>query len=456
MSEKNFHICTIDDCWQDIDTQTGGIKESFIKEYISADSTLPSEPALKTLMSKCLSKHDIIVTAYSSPNFLLRDLKKGCYYPDFLVVDWDFGGSLPESETIEKKIHEMLDLCPVDALIFSAKFDDDENIQKLLKELLSDELFERVKFQSKTTYSSQMEQDAEQLINTIKNNYHCNSGYKLYMDIQQIFRFSTQKVFAEIFRFGFNNYLACIKEADDDENIGNFLELIKNKITNDIKTEFDEKFPDTSLNDLLDFIMPRIINEVNSDFKFQLLPSAEYSNNHIWNHRLYGAVGKNIKTGTILKKEDNLYLVLTRECDLACFFKGKVAKKTDGKVLMVKLENHVLTKREIKDLNSLTDLHKTLYSYILLCINIDGNFSHYKCNPRNILIHQVSERSEGGDGCIYPLTSDDMNGYVPVCTLNQPFLNNLIMSIFNYNMGYGVPNYTKALKESLLPNPEQT
>jgi hypothetical protein len=448
-SLMNFHVCTIDDCWRDIDAHAERIKESLIKEHVSSDSTLPLEPALKALILKFIERHNFTVTAYSSPEFLLIDLTDGVYYPDYLIIDWDFGGSLPENETIETEIQKMLNLCPVKAVIFSAKFERDD-IKGRLKELLPVEQLDRIKYCPKIDDQKQTERYAEEFITEISN-YYNKPEYKLYKEIQQIFSFSTQKVFADIFRFGFDNYLACTMGTDDENNL-EFIELMKNKISANIKKEF-------SMNNFLDFIAQHIVNEVSIQLPASIdLKNSKDSENKgnepnihgIWNHRLYSPAGEIVKTGMILKKKegnhDELYMVMTRECDLACFFKGNIAQKTNGILLIIELEKSELPKKE--RIHSLTDFKDG--AYWLLCIKINEDFYHYKCNPRRLCLLKLEKnKNEGDEDKTSPLTSEDIKNYEPICILNQPFLSNLIMSVFNYNMGYGVPNYTTALTDSL-------
>jgi hypothetical protein len=460
-SDKIFHICSIDDCWRVLnEPNSGGIKESFIEKYLTTQNEpLQNEPALKKFVSLCIDDPEFIVTAYSSPNFLLTDLRRGRYFPDYLVIDWDFGGSMAENEEIKDIIQDILKLCPVDAVIFSVKFDNDNDgsIKKILKEFLSDELLERIDYKSKMNTLDKMEEEVEDLINKIKNNYKDNKGYNLYKNILQIFNYSTQKVFAEIFRFGFDKYQEYTMEGDDDENTGNFIELINNKISDSVKEAFEESHD--SHQNLLDHIIPRIVNEVSSNFDINLTKGSSVAPKNIqaiWNHRLYSPAGENIKTGTILKKKENsydkLYMVMTRECDLACFFdKKNLARKTNGNVLMIELEKQELPKDLI--VNSLTDFKKG--AYWLLCIKNDEFFYHYKCEPRKLSICQIQERKheKGDSNAPFPLSAADMIDYEPICVLNQPFLSNLIMSVFNYNMGYGVPNYTTPLKKFIKQNP---
>ena len=448
-----FNVCIIDD---DFPT-----KDATVIEFDFKDDSMLNSTEIKLMSSKVENWNDVNLKslvralsgddthwnlfAFKAPEFFINHIENDIIALDVIVFDYDYPGARDQENSIENLLFEILNNTYCLIYIFSGAEKQHE-----IEEMMQKEKFAvfcgRLSYLSKTTVNS-VETLVGQINERKDNNFSFKFGNKL-----------TKDAFDSI-----NKILVELGKVTTNQTVNYF------KITNDTKR------------DLIDFIGERYKNHM-ADFQFEELNNIEQNYEgevneelakDLWSYRLYHYSSNNndniVRKGDIIEKEENLYLVISADCELAYFW-----KKNYGHINMVPLYkmyngNDELKKKltntkspgDIKNSftqNSITNKINGISDGPLIFpfIKRQDQRNNYLCFPKELVSVKVDEpelsKKDLGNE---PLKYSTFRGYNKICSVSEPFLTPIITHLLNSIFGYGSPDYPVIIK-NIIKNDSKT
>jgi hypothetical protein len=193
----------------------------------------------------------------------------------------------------------------------------------------------------------------------------------------------------------------------------------------------------------------------------------------LWSHRLYfyhDESDKIVRKGDIIKKNNEFFVIVTADCDLARFWHKNygyvnllpIYEIGNNNEYIIKQATITRNKSNIKNnlkINSFSDEIKSLPGTLILpFLKVGDNFKDFVLFPKELLNKKIEIQEKGNP--IPPkkernLKYDKGFDFNKVATVSEPFLTPLIQHIFNAIAGYGTPDYSSAVSDLISKNFEK-
>ncbi|MGE4385255.1 MAG: response regulator receiver domain [Endomicrobiaceae bacterium] len=430
-----YNICVIDDevkCKiNDVEFNDTKMLNHSLLEKISYDETKP----LDAMMQGFFKSGNCNVSAFKNPQFFHNHKKDHQYFPDIIILDWNFAGAMPEEST-DNYLKKILDESYALVYIYS----DEDNKEGI--ELLLNTDFNRVK--DKRVFLLSKNHSAKELINhlnTLKdNNFSMKFGNMLRKNTAS----ATEKILTEL------------SEITNDE-IDDF--ILENETPKDLIDFITEKFRNY-LSALYEHIPDSVSVEETEENVDKIDQNLIDTIKKIWSKRLYfrfPASDPYVRKGDILKIDNKFYLVVQSDCDLARF-----VNKTNNYLLTIPIERIDRTnletvssnlgfldvsklKKILANFNSKTGgsltsvLNKTSGFFMLPFVEYEDGYSFFIGSSKRINTIKLTKNNTDPSALLY---TDILNS-LRISSVVEPFLEALLISIRRELFNKGVPDYHK-------------
>lgn len=395
------------------------------------------ENELKELVSKLVENKNIsILNAFHNPSFFLDYSSETAYVPEAIIYDWNYKGLDPDDS--KELLVEILK-CNYAIVFIYTREDQSHEIDKMIAEEEFKDYQGRLSIIHKESENS-----VDKLLCKLKEKNEENFSFRF----GKLLRNTSQNVI--------NNILVQLGRASVDQ-IGHFL-------------NFDHEENDNT--DLFQLIGERfknqfIVSEELKDFDFQVDSTPEEIEElapKIWSQRLYNyyPTNKRVQMGDIIKKEDELFIVLSADCDLRRHW-----HKNFGYVSLIPL--HKISK-DNEYLKSQLELSRTANQltrsfrvssfsnkidplpegqHLLPFLRISDCYSNFILFAKELRAVKIDEPSLPEQGHLKReyLKYGKQFEYEKIATVSEPFLSPLVQNIIRSISGFGSPNIPEPVHE---------
>lgn len=424
------------------------ISETTLQMLINETETQWSESVLKDLVEELIAdEENWSVSAFMSPEILIKSMEEEYYLPEFIIYDWDYGKTSENSEDLLKTI---LEFSFSMVSIYTAS-DKKEVVQSIIDKdfaLFKNRIILRIK--SETNSSSQ-------LLEKIKEYEVSNFAFKFSKDLRSLTHKTLESILIEFGKPDIKEITWLFGDEDGSQNknlnVKNLSEMIVEKLRNElISSNFGSE-------------QPTIDHNYTPKATIELVKT-------MWSYRLYYKPKDNIvRKGDIIKKKNGdrktLFLVLSSDCHLKNFW-----SKNFGFLALVplheinKLNTDLLKKldlykkkNDLKKLNlnpsSLTNFRPFEGPTVIPSIPIDDKYINFLLFPKEIFSYEILLPENKPDNYRKAeLLYDYISEYEQHqrLTISEPFITPLVEHILYHISGYGVPDYPSTLQIEITEN----
>jgi len=441
---NKYSICIVDDKIpaHEVAMNDGVRLNSNNLEYLKKEVSDWNDPYVKEFVGDILKKDGWTLSGFTNPNILINWLEEELYRPDIVIFDWEYSVTPISSDDVQKSLLTILQQSFSIVFIFTEK-DKQEEIEALIKTPHFDKFHNRVR---------------------IKRKLDENSTRLLCEDIEAIRK--------QNFSFKFGAEIRK-KSLEAVERI--LIEL--GKVSLEQTVEYF-KLSDNTNKDLVDFIAERFKNHLTAS-PFKELPGKGKDDGksnpeiarQLWSYRLYFYHGENdvlVRKGDIIKKDNEFFVVVTADCDLARFWHKNYGYLNLLPIHEVRegdeyLKNQLtMTRKQSPVMESKFNSFSASPEYlkgmlILPFLRYGDNFKDFAVFPQELLNKKVELKEDG-----MPIPKKERNlkydegfQFERIATISEPFLTPLIQHIFNTISGYGTPDYPKVVSDLISKNFEK-
>lgn len=425
------------------------------------------------------------LTAFTNPEYFREKYEEEDYRSDIIIFDWEYG-TLSGFDQISF-LNEILLMSYSYICIFSGADKDDE-IQRVLGGDLG-KYSHRIFFINKGN-NNDYSDSAKRLYEKIKRHQESNFAFKFGKKLRAITNKSLDDVLLHLSEMDIERIIEHFGKYGTEPIDNDLKEMIGGKIkdklneSKDIKEALSEvkNMTFSAIVQFLEIISEKIKNEIiSSDLEHSSLEksaSSEVDNTvlqKLWAYRLYHHPNDDfVRTGDLVKLSDKgndkIYLILTPLCDLERFW-----VKTYGCLNMVELfdvkekkeyiSGQVLLVKKLADIRKnikITSISNPINAlggdvYYIPYLKIEDDYCDYLLFPKKITYDQIEMPDVmRGDqvlknrhvGLEYKMISK----YKRIATISAPFLEPIIGGLFGSLRGYGTPDYSEKIKETLACN----
>jgi len=439
---NKYSICIVDDKIpaHAVNMNDGIRLNSNNLEYLKNNVTDWDDVYVKEFVKNLLNKSDWSLSGFTYPTILINCLEEELYRPDIVIFDWEYPGTPFGSDLVEESLLTILQYSFSIVFIFTG-VDKQDEIRELLEHSPLAEYANRVNIKSKLDE---------------------NSTQVLYEDIEKIRKQSFS------FKFGAEMRKKSLEAL---EKI--LIEL--GKVTLEETVDYFKLSGDTS-KDLIDFIGERFKNHLSTS-QFKALPEeAKGVTNpdteiarQLWSHRLYfyhNESDKIVRKGDIIEKDNEFFVVVTADCDLARFWHKNYGYINLLPIYEVQNDNEyiirqaTMTRKKSKvksdlKVNSFSDDIGNLPGVLLLpFLKFDDDFKDFVLFPKELMNKKIEIQKDSN-----PIPQKDRSlkynegfEFNKVATISEPFLTPLIQHIFSTISGYGTPDYPATVADLISKN----
>lgn len=385
------------------------------------------------------------VYGFTNPAFYVNTLNDGLFRSDIIIFDWEYpgtgAGAGTDSESILKEILAK-SFCLV--FVFSGA-DKKTEIETILAKPEFQEYKERLFYLDKTASGADQ---TRTLLDKAQEMYEHNFSFRFAGDLRK-------------------KTLQCIDSILSD---------VGKASLNDIRNHV--VVGDGGKRDFIDFLAERFRAAVAGQDVYDLLESSSSTPvpvpadnkiaEKIWSYRLYfpQKTGDDLlRRGDIIKKDGNIYLVISADCDLTRFW-----HKNLGIVNTISLHELNVSNDELKAFltpcikrNELpSELGHLLASlgkssegpFVLPFVPVNNNPKHFIAIPKDIISHKIclsaelmslSEKQRKD----IPMKYSYWPGTERICTISEPFLTPVTQHVLKVLGGQGVPDYPESMQKIL-------
>ncbi len=401
-------------------------------EHLLKYEKIWEELQLFNLVKKLFEKPDNYeITGFTNHSFFFNYIEEDIFSPDIVIFDWEVGETNPKQnllELLQKKY------CLI--AVYTGE-DNKEEVNSVINgEEFADykeRLFIQIKGEDKSV---------EKLETQISERLKLFS-FKLNQTIKKNTLQSIDNILIKIGKLSFNQFVSLFGEDDNGQKkisqpdfIDIFLEKLKFELTSIGLDDVELKANHANIEDT---------NKIRE----------------LWHYRMYHKTNDNIiRKGDILKKDNDYFLVLSSDCHLNEFW-----NKSLGYLMLVKLhlvdknndnfkkrlnyrKNENLTKYR---LNSLVSPTKIDFLTILPSLVFNGNnYYDYALNPRELSSMEIG--LPVNNNTRQKLLIEHIVGYEKYLSVSEPFMSTLFLFISQHFSGYGLPDFSEKLRDSISEN----
>jgi len=400
------------------------------------------EKQLFQLISSLYSKSDTFeLFGFVSHSFFLNYIDDNIFSPDIVIFDWDVGEIDPKQNLLnilQKKYCLIAVYTGADTLEEIRQTIEDNEFDNY-----RDRLFLKIKGEENSVKTLEDEIDKR------KNIFSFNLNKTLKQNTIQ----GIDKILINIGKLSFNQFVSLFGENKEGQKelaqidfIDIFLEKLKYELTSIGLDDVELKTPNENIDD---------INKIRE----------------LWHYRMYHKTGDNIiRKGDVIKKENELFLVIASDCHLKEFW-----KKSLGYLTVIPLHKISADNDKLKNILSYDDFQIDSYKLSSLVnprgidfltvlpalINDDNDFLDYALNPReinSIFIDLVINYNDETDpqrkkdikknAISQPLKTSD-GDFKYIISLSEPFLSGLFQFVSENFSGFGLPDFSDDLVKSI-------
>ncbi len=406
------------------------------KHLLSLERSNWDDIALYELIDNLYKEDEYELTGFSQHSFFFDYCSDNLFSPDIVIFDWDMGEDVEEKDP-KKNLIELLKTKYCLIAVFT-EADKDDEVSNVLSESDFDNYKDRILLIKKGDENS-----VEKLKNDIENKLKLFS-FKLNQILKKNTLQSIDNILIKIGKLSFNQFISLFgekaangeKELSGSDFIDIFLEKLKYELTSIGINSLELKTDDENIGD---------VNKIRE----------------LWHYRLYHKVTDNIiRKGDILKHKEDYFLVLSSDCHLNKFW-----NKNLGYLLLIKL--HKVDKNNVsfkKRLNYRNNSNLTSYSLSSLVnpspiefltilpsmILEDETYIDFALNSRELSSIEIDIPEDNNSN--QKLLLKHLNGYEKILSISEPFISALFLFISNHFSGFGLPDFSVELKDSIKEN----
>ncbi len=455
-----------------------------------------NERALRSLCEKLLTDEDEAaqkkwnLTAFSNPEFFKETFEEENFRSDVLIFDWEYN-QLPDFDQITF-LRDMLKKTHMHIFIFSGQ-DAEEKIEKLLEDELSEYKEKRLSFLNKDNEDS-YDEAARKLHSKISEKQDNNFSFKFGKELRKITNQSLDDVLLHLSEMDIEKIIKHFGENADEPVDTGMKEMIGVKIKDKVAEsknfqgflkkaklatyskvgQFAETISEKIKNDIIKSQLPHdITGDSDGDGDGGDINLLE----KLWSYRLYHHTDDGfVRPGDLIRKsgvyDGVLYLVLTGPCDLHRFWKN-----TGLRLNVVELLDVDVHKERIKQIAATTNnLNSDYRKKIASVSSLTNRSSLSMINGGPVFVPYVpfDEGASKKDFLLFPKSINNIQIDIPdalqdmppkkrkdiplkydqfdydlVCAVSDPFLSPLVGTVISDLFGWGVPDFSPDLHESL-------
>lgn len=449
----SFSICVVDDqiplgkgAFVDVGKR---ICATTLQMLINEKETEWSEPVLKELVENLITDaKNWNVSAFMSPEILIKSMEEEYYLPEFIIYDWDYGKTSEHSEELLKSILET-SFSIVSVYTLSDKKDSVQTIIDTDLTLYKNRIILRIKSDPNSP---------SLLLEIIKEYDKTNFAFKFSKELRKHTHNTLESILIEFGKPAIDDITWLFGDEDESNkkklNVKDLSEIIVEKLRNVlISNNFGSE---------LATVASSYTPKSSSDLVKKM-----------WSYRLYYRPQDNIvRKGDIIKKkgsnEETLFLVISSDCHLKYFWRKNFGfisliplHKIDktNKVLLEKLDLYK-SKSDLKSKNitpsSLTNISSLAEGLTIIpFIPIGDKYIDFLLFPKelssqNVLVPADKKENKRNLQLKYEyFTEYEQNSRV---TVSEPFVIPLVEHILYNISGYGVPDYPSSLQKEIAEN----
>ena len=390
------------------------------------------EKQLFQLINNLYSKSETFeLFGFVNHSFFFNYIDDNIFSPDIVIFDWDVGETDPKQnllDLLQKKY------CLI-AVYTGA--DTQEEIKQTIEGKEFDKYRDRLFLQIKGEVDSVNKLEDE--IEKRKDIF----SFKLNKTLKQNTLQGVDKILINIGNLSFNQFVSIFgennngqKELSQIDFIDIFLEKLKYELTSLGLGEVELKTPNEEVEDA---------NKIRE----------------IWHYRMYHKTKDDIiRKGDVLKKDDEYFLVLSSDCHLDKFW-----NKNLGYLMIVKLHRveesntdfkkrlNYRKNRNLEDykLTSLVNPSPIEFLTVLPSLVVQGgNYYDYALNPKELSSIEIDLPEDENPN--QKLLITHINEYKKYISVSEPFMSALFMFISQKFSGFGLPDFSEKLYQSVKDN----
>lgn len=447
-----FSICVVDDqiplgkgAFVDVGNR---ISTTTLQMLINEKETEWSEPVLKELVENLITDaKNWNVSAFMSPEILIKSMEEELYLPEFIIYDWDYGKTSEHSEELLKSILET-SFSIVSVYTLSDKKDSVQTIIDTDLTLYKNRIILRIKSDPNSP---------SLLLEKIKEYDKTNFAFKFSKELRKLTHNTLESILIEFGKPDIDDITWLFGDEDESNN--------KKLNVKDLSEIIVEKLRNVLISNNFGSELTTVLSSYTPKSSSELVKK-------MWSYRLYYKPQDNIvRKGDIIKKaasdDETLYMIIASDCHLKKFWKKnfgyliiipvyKIQKNNKGLIDKLILNNPPSKLKLNKDVSSLTSLKKFDGPTIIPSIPVSAVAAlDYILFPREIFSVQIPQPESVKEtirkvALSYEYISDyDGNNRV---SMSEPFLTPLVEHILSNVSGFGVPDYPNQLKDEIEKN----
>lgn len=446
---NKYSICIVDDKIPAAGKMDDTVRlNSNNLKYLKNEVRNWGDPQVKEFIENLLNSSDWTLSGFTNPNILINCLEEELYRPDIVIFDWDYSVFKIGGDDVEQSLLSILQQSFSIVFIFTG-VDKQEEIEAVLNQPDFAKFKNRFKIKNKSDENS-----TESLCAEIEKMSKENFSFKFGAEIRKKSLEAVERILIELGKVSLEQTVEYFKLSDNTNK------------------------------DLVDFIAERFKNHLTAS-PFKELPGKGKddgkSNREIarqlWSYRLYFYHGENdvlVRKGDIIKKDDEFFVVVTADCDLARFWHKNYGylnllpmheiKEGAGDikkvVTMTRKEKDLIGGAKVNSFSSdMGSLPGVLILPFLKCNNKknENEFKDFALFPKELRNEKVEipNPHDGSNLKDKSLQYGEGFGFQRIATISEPFLTPFIQHIFSTISGYGTPDYPKVVSDLISKNFEK-
>lgn len=439
---SKYSICILDDKipaerLSEYMDDTSLLNSNNFKHLLTIEKSNWGDISLYNLVNTLKKQKKYDLFGFTQHSFFFDYIDDNIFSPDIIIFDWNMGENVKEKDS-KRNLLKLLKSKYCLVAIFT-EADKQDEVTQIIKSNGFSDYKERLFLIKKDDENS-----VEKLKTEIEDKLKLFS-FKLNKTLKRNTLQSIDNILINIGKLSFNQFVSLFGEDSDNNKkvlaATDFIDVFLEKLKYELTTIGIEE-------DLL-----KVDNEDTEDINIV---------RKLWHFRLYHKSQDNIiRKGDILKKENKYFLVLSSDCHLDEFWNKSLGSLAILKLHKVLLGNESFKKRlnyrkndnlDKYELSSLVNPPSSLnFLSVLPSLDFDENeYIDFAVNPRELSSIQIDLLIEGN--AKRKLTIDDMTGYEKYLSLSEPFLSGLYLFITQNFSGYGLPDFSIKLQESIKDN----
>jgi len=437
---SKYSICILDDKipaihLSDHMDDKGLFNQNNFKHLLKLDKDTWRDTALYDLVDALYKQDNYELFGFSQHSFFFNFIENNIFLPDIVIFDWDMRIENSEEDS-KSSLLKLLKFKYCLVTIFT-EADKDDEVSNVLSNKAFNDFRDRFLIIRKDDENSvkKLNEEIERKLKLF--------SFKLNKTIKKNTLQSIENILINIGKLSFNQFVSLFGEDDNGKKeisqtdfIDIFLEKLKYELTSIGLGDVELKADIENVDD---------INKIRE----------------LWHYRMYHNTNDNIiRKGDILINNGEYFLVLSSDCHLNEFW-----KKSLGYLMLVKLHKVDESNEDFKkrlnyrknsnlngyELKSLVNPSTIDFLTILPSIVFEGeDYFDYALNPRELFSLEI--KLPENNNSKQKLLIEHIEGYEKYLSVSEPFMSALFLFISQHFSGYGLPDFSTKLRDSIKEN----